>query len=212
MPAVRRSIQSNKYRINEIFFSLQGEGARVGTPNIFVRFSGCNQACWFCDTQHARFMEMTADDIQLRSEGWACKNVILTGGEPLLQVDLHLMQVLKRSGFFLALETNGTLPILPGFDYIACSPKPPLIAVIPKVDEVRVPIAAQGFGSIEDYDPQRFGYGAPLFLPIAEHYFLSPIFDGQHLVQANLDRCLQIIERYPIWRLSVQLHKLLKIR
>ncbi len=117
------------YRINEIFKSIQGEGHRVGTPAIFIRFAGCNLDCtkathgFDCDTDHSERMELTLDGLEERL--WKltpCLWVILTGGEPMLQVDRKLVGHLRGMGFKVAVETNGTIPITVSLDWISVSP------------------------------------------------------------------------------------------
>ena len=109
------------YRINEIFYSLQGEGFWTGTPAVFVRFSGCNLRCPFCDTAHQAFTPMSADDILS-----ACSEapvVVLTGGEPGLQVDAALIEALHGAGYRVHIETNGTVALPGGIDWVTLSPK-----------------------------------------------------------------------------------------
>jgi 7-carboxy-7-deazaguanine synthase len=102
--------------INEIFFSLQGEGPDVGLPTIFVRTTGCNLRCGYCDTSYAYHdgQEMTIDKILQHMGLWRCQRVCLTGGEPLLQEDLPvLLDVLQEDGYYVSVETNGSLDITP---------------------------------------------------------------------------------------------------
>ena len=103
-----------KYKVNEIFYSLQGEGWWTGTPMVFVRLSGCNLKCPWCDTDHRNGVEMSADEILSKvreaSQG-LCRRVCITGGEPLLQLDRALVKTLRDAGLKLHLETNGTLPL-----------------------------------------------------------------------------------------------------
>ena len=101
------------YRINEIFYSLQGEGAFSGSAAIFVRFSGCNLRCPFCDTDFKAYKEMSAQEIveSVKPLSKNCEHVVLTGGEPTLQVDRQLTEAFHSEGFFIAMETNGTREI-----------------------------------------------------------------------------------------------------
>ena len=94
------------YKVNEIFYSLQGEGANTGTPAIFIRFSGCNLRCPFCDTDFAAFTEMTADEIAAATAAYPAELVVLTGGEPSLQVDDTLVNLLHEKGKYIAIETR----------------------------------------------------------------------------------------------------------
>ena len=120
-----------QYQVNEIFYSVQGEGVRSGTANVFVRFSGCNLTCneremgFDCDTEFVSGRKMTAKQIIDESLSIApeCRWVILTGGEPALQLDDELIQTFKEAGYQLAIETNGTKELPQGLDWITVSPK-----------------------------------------------------------------------------------------
>ena len=115
------------YRINEIFYSLQGEGRHTGRAAVFVRFSGCNLKCPFCDTDFKAYREMTVDDIIAAVSEWrACGFVVLTGGEPSLQVDEPLIEALHQEGFYIAIETNGTCP-LPSTIGVRRHPRPRIL-------------------------------------------------------------------------------------
>ena len=100
------------YRVNEIFCSLQGEGFWTGTPMVFLRFSGCNLKCPFCDTDHGGFREMSDGEIvaEILQAGGSCRRVCVTGGEPSLQLDEVLVDALHGAGFKVHVETNGTRP------------------------------------------------------------------------------------------------------
>ena len=111
-------------KINEIFYTLQGEGHHTGYPSVFIRFSGCNMKCPFCDTDHENGILMNDNEIihavNLYSADW----IVLTGGEPCLHIDNEFIKMLKRTtGKKIAIETNGTLPIPDGIDWITVSPK-----------------------------------------------------------------------------------------
>ena len=118
-------MNAKTYRVNEIFFSLQGEGFWTGTPMVFVRLSGCNLKCPFCDTDHSAFQEMTAGEIMkaASSAGNACRRICLTGGEPSLQADEALLEAFHEAAYTVHMETNGTLPVPEGIDWITLSPK-----------------------------------------------------------------------------------------
>lgn len=191
-----------RYRINEVFYSLQGEGVRAGTPNLFLRFSRCNLLCqvashgFDCDTEFESGVWMTIPEIvvELRSLGPRCDWVVLTGGEPALQVDPELIEVLHGEGFKLAIETNGTLALPPGLDWITVSPKVPEPALKQRTaHEVKYVRAA--------------GQPLPETVVQAEHYLLSPAFASDGLPPANLEWCIQLCRDNPPWRLSVQQHK-----
>lgn len=184
------------YRINKIFFSIQGEGKRVGTPQVFVRFSGCNMKCPFCDTDHEPFDEMTAEQIvqTCLSIAGNCRSVSFCGGEPTLQLDEELIKAFD--GWYKSIETNGTHKVPQGIDYIVCSPKTSRIEP-DNIDELRFVIKA----------------GDPLPTPCktAKRMCLSPCFDGDRLVKENLYHCIRLVQENPSWLLSLQWHKFIGI-
>ena len=130
----------HSYRVNEIFYSIQGEGAFAGTPAVFVRFSGCNLACPWCDTDHSHFAEMTRDELEnaVRAllTGRDGAIIVLTGGEPALQLhdDEPLFREFKNR---VCIETNGTLPVPDWVDWVTVSPKNELSAIVPLFDELK---------------------------------------------------------------------------
>jgi len=191
-----------RYRINEIFYSLQGEGVRAGTPNLFLRFSRCNLLCqvathgFDCDTEFESGTWKTLPEIvaELRSLGPRCDWIVLTGGEPALQVDPELIDALHAGGYKLAIETNGTLELPAGLDWITVSPKVPEEALKQRrAHEVKYVRAA--------------GQILPETVVEAEHYLVSPSFEGNELPAANLEWCIRLCRENPQWRLSVQQHK-----
>ena len=151
--------------VNEIFYSLQGEGGRSGQPSIFIRLAKCNLTCSFCDTDFERGVKMTTDEVLREIEPYRCKWIIWTGGEPTLQLNDAIVSLFKGKGYLQAIETNGTRRVPRGIDYITCSPKQHFEKVrelIPEVDELRFPI--------QKGDPVPDA----TILPKAKHYFLSP--------------------------------------
>jgi 7-carboxy-7-deazaguanine synthase len=114
---------TNHLKVNEIFHSIQGEGFWAGTPTVFVRLSGCNLHCPFCDTQFKDFVEMTGLEILEEVSKYPIGIVVLTGGEPTLQPLDNLLQLLHNEGLKVHLETNGIKPIIEGFDWVTWSPK-----------------------------------------------------------------------------------------
>lgn len=182
-----------KKKINEIFYSLQGEGVHTGTPAVFVRFSGCNLRCSFCDTRHEDGTWMTNEEIVEEVRRHPSRLVILTGGEPSLQIDDDLLRLLHDDGRYICIETNGTHPLPPGIDWITCSPKGDAPVVLEKMDEVKVVYTGQ---DVEMYHDRLK----------AEHYSLQPC-SGQ-----NTTETVAYVLTHPWWRLSLQTHKLIDIR
>jgi 7-carboxy-7-deazaguanine synthase len=189
--------------VNEIFYSLQGEGGRTGQASIFIRLAKCNLACSFCDTDFERGVKMSLEEVFKEIEKYNCKWIIWTGGEPSLQLNDKIVAFFKERGYLQAIETNGTKRIPSGIDYITCSPKQNFEIVkelIPEVDELRFPIQK----------------GDPLpdisILPKTNRYLLSPIFDNDKVIQENVDYCISLIKDNPVWALSLQTHKLIGIR
>ena len=178
-------------KINEIFYSLQGEGFHTGTPAVFVRFSGCNLKCSFCDTHHEDGRMMSDDEIIAEVCKYPCRMVILTGGEPGLWIDGKLTAALHAAGKYIAIETNGTCILPEDIDWVTCSPKEGAILKVCRMDEVKVVYVGQ---YVCEY----------LKLP-ARHYFLQPC-SGQ-----NTNDVIAYIKEHPQWRLSLQTHKLIDI-
>lgn len=189
-------------RVNEIFYSLQGEGGRTGQASVFIRLSGCNLACDFCDTDFEHGTKMSKEEILNKIRSFGCQWIVWTGGEPTLQLTDEIVSFFHTHGFLQAIETNGTRKIPSGIDYIACSPKQQIEKVkeiILQVDELRFPIKKGD--SLPDIS----------LLPKATHYLLSPIFDGANVVQENVNYCVSLIKENPVWALSLQTHKLIGI-
>lgn len=129
--------------VNEIFYSLQGEGARVGQPSIFIRLSKCNLACSFCDTDFEFGRDMTIEEILDEIGLFGCDWIVWTGGEPTLQLTDEIVAAFKQNGYKQAIETNGTRRVPAGIDYITCSPKQnfkKIRTLIPYADELRFPL------------------------------------------------------------------------
>ncbi len=179
-------------KINEIFYSLQGEGFHTGTPAVFVRFSGCNLKCPFCDTQHEDGTLMTDEAIVEEVCRYPARMVILTGGEPSLWIDEGLVRLLHGAGKYICIETNGTRPLPPGINWVTCSPKAGGAVCLERMDEVKVVYQGQ---SLLPYES----------LP-ARHFFLQPCSGG------NIAETVACVLRHPHWRLSLQTHKLIDIR
>lgn len=197
------------YRVNEIFYSLQGEGRHTGRAAVFVRFSGCNLRCPFCDTDHTSHTDMTAREIVDSVMEWReCGFVVLTGGEPALQVDDALVEVLHSEGFYVAMETNGTLPVPSSVDWVTVSPKDMFVSgdgssgkVVAKGDEIKVVFDGEN-------EP-------PLYGTIDDECYrcLQPCDTGDaERNKAVVKQCVEYILKHPCWHLSLQTHKLIDIK
>lgn len=193
------------YKVNEIFYSLQGEGRWMGRPAVFVRMSGCNLKCPFCDTDFRGYREMSADDILSKclEEGGECRFIVLTGGEPSLQVDEQLIATLYKAGYYLSMETNGTHAIPEGIDWVTCSPKVDFTEggelVVRKVDELK--LIFDGEHEVSDHGIAcAFRYLQPCDVGNDSRNYLI------------LSECIKYIKAHPEWQLSVQMHKIVGIR
>lgn len=181
-------------RVNDIFYSLQGEGRNTGRAAIFIRFAGCNLKCPFCDTDFSQYEEMSDEDILNRIKSYPSRFVVLTGGEPSLQVDRLLVDLLHSHGYELAMETNGTNPIVDGIDWITCSPKGN--TVIKRCNELKC--------IFEETTQVPDDHGIS-----AEYKYLQPcdVQDAERNAQI-VKRCFDYILQHPEWRMSLQTHKL----
>ncbi len=195
------------YQINEIFYSLQGEGVRAGEPSLFVRFARCNLACsvdshgFDCDTEFESGRRLGAAEIvgELQALSADCRWVVLTGGEPALQLDRELIEALHEAGYRLAIETNGSIELPPGLDWITVSPKVAEHAIRQRrADEVKY--------------VRAYGQAIPETVVEADHYLISPAFEGDELDRRTLGWCIRLVREHPPWRLSVQQHKLWRVR
>ncbi|WP_116137230.1 7-carboxy-7-deazaguanine synthase [Trinickia diaoshuihuensis] len=207
------------YAVKEIFYTLQGEGANAGRPAVFCRFAGCNlwsgreedrasAVCRFCDTDFVgtdgenggkyRDAEALAGKIaSLWPEGEANRFVVCTGGEPMLQLDEPLVGALHAAGFEVAIETNGSLPVLESIDWVCVSPKADAPLVVTKGNELKVVVPQDG---------QRLAEYAELDFD----YFLVQPMDGPSR-ELNTRLAIDWCKRHPRWRLSMQTHKYLNI-
>ena len=195
-----------KIRVNETFVSLQGEGHFTGTPAFFLRLSGCNLQCPFCDTQHQTYKDMSEEEIVREATGHAPRHIVITGGEPALQLTQTLVDKLHAAGFFIQVETNGSLPLPKGIDRVTCSPKGE--PVLESVDELKV--LYEGEGTTPELFlkslPQR-GRRRGLFL------YLQPLDTGDEMRNRIILRdTIDYILQHPKWSLSLQTHKLLGIK
>jgi 7-carboxy-7-deazaguanine synthase len=205
-----------QYTVNEIFYSLQGEGVRAGTANVFIRFSGCNLECdvmegpkspggFACDTEFTSGRKMTSEEIiravkELMPEPRA---VVLTGGEPMLQVDRELLLEMKNDQIFVAIETNGSVEIP-----LATCTLIDWICVSPKVAEH----ALKELQANEVKYVRHAGQGIPKTKVSAMYKILSPAWAPGVGFGKNLAWCIQLIKENPEWRLSIQQHKIWGVR
>lgn len=200
------------YSLVEIFESLQGEGRNMGRPCVFVRFSGCNLACPWCDTDTARRFSLSRDDLLAEVRTFRAKSVILTGGEPTIQPGMpELVAALKDAGYWIGVETNGLVAPdwLASVDYVACSPKAEVAdrylsdasAGLRHCDEVRIVASAED--AVVRFAQAIRGRIA------ATDYYISPCErDGQ----IDFATAKAVLARLDGWSLSVQLHKILGFR
>ena len=204
------------YKVNEIFYSLQGEGRNTGRAAVFVRFSGCNLHCTFCDTDFTHYETLSAEQIVNRMREICaeadCEQpfpmVVLTGGEPTLQVDSALIRAIHAAGFsFVAMESNGTALPPANLDWLTVSPKAPEWLAAPAHATVAVrqcnelKVVFDGQTPVSDLGIQ------------AQYYYLQPCDVGDANRNAEItSACIAFIKQHPRWRLSLQTHKLVGIR
>jgi len=222
-------------RINDIFYSLQGEGYNTGRAAVFVRFAGCNLRCPFCDTEFDSFREMTDDEIieeMSRSEERGARSedslaaprfkplVVLTGGEPTLQVDEPFVDLLHKHGYEVAMESNGTRPAPRNLDWLTVSPK---VGRGARSEERGTRNEGRGTGNEErgtrlpdelkvvfdeNTDPESY-LPSPFTLHPSPKLYLQPCDTGDTARNARIVRqCIDYIKTHPHWRLSLQTHKL----
>ena len=195
------------YRVNSIFYSLQGEGRNTGRAAVFVRFAGCNLRCPFCDTEFDTFTEMSAEDILDAICDYPSRFIVLTGGEPTLQVDESFVDLLHRHGYEVAMESNGTRPAPRNLDWLTVSPKTK--GEWQEVSGERLPDELKMV--VDEYtDPEAFL--SPLTSQPSPFLFLQPCDTGDAERNAVImRRCVAYIKSHPQWRLSLQTHKLIGI-
>lgn len=204
------------YRINEIFYSIQGEGHWTGRPAVFVRFSGCNlwsgveadrasSICTFCDTDFTSYTEyrttgevVAAVTALLPDNAWDVRTpmVVITGGEPMLQFDADLARALRSVPLYVAIETNGTKTIPFHVDWVCVSPKTPVLKT--------------GGNELKLVYPQQRITPDMFDTDCWDHTWLSPM-DGPDLA-ANIADAYQYCLDYPEWRLNLQTHKVIGVR
>ena len=209
------------YQVKEIFYTLQGEGANAGRPAVFCRFAGCNlwsgreqdragAACRFCDTDFVgtdgtlggKYADADALAARIAAQ-WPAGHsghrfVVMTGGEPLLQVDSALIAALHAWGFQIAVETNGTIAAPEGIDWICVSPKAGAPWVQREGHELKLVWPQPSF-QLEELEAARF-----------THRYLQPMDNPEQ--KRNTEACIALCLARPAWRLSLQTHKITSIR
>ena len=194
------------YRINEIFYSLQGEGFHTGTSAVFVRFSGCNLRCTFCDTQHQVGEMMSLQEVVNEVNKYPIAPLlVLTGGEPSLFIDEAFVAELKqKTGKKIAIETNGTRPLPSNLDWVTFSPKSAFECgnlepcVLMHCDELKVVYLGQDLAQYDGIE--------------AKYRFLQPCFvEDEQQRSANMRVCVEAVKAHSGWRLSLQIHRILNI-
>jgi len=216
------------YTVKELFPTLQGEGAHTGRAAVFCRFTGCNlwsgreedrssAVCQFCDTDFVGSdgdgggkFETAQDLADAIEQAWLStqagpqqRYVVFTGGEPLLQLDKELIDAIHHKGFELAIETNGTLKVPTGVDCVCVSPKAGADLVVLQADEIKLVIPQSGHQNLENLLArfEKMDY---------RHRYLQPM-DGAQLAE-NTQLAIQLCQKRPLWRLSMQTHKIIGIR
>jgi len=203
------------YTVKEIFYSLQGEGFHAGRPAIFCRFAGCNLNCDFCDTDFegtdgpnggvygtaerlaARVAAIWPDSTMPGGKAF----VVCTGGEPLLQLDAPLLDAFHSHGLEVAVETNGTIPAPTSLDWLTVSPKENTKLLQKSGDELKL-LFPQRDVSPEQFESLDF-----------EHFCLQPVDTGETVAnRKNTEAAVEYCLKYPLWRLSLQIHKVVGIR
>lgn len=187
-------------RVNDIFYSLQGEGRNTGRAAVFIRFAGCNLRCPFCDTEFSEYREMSDEDIIRAIAGWPSRFVVLTGGEPTLQVDDAFIALLHANGYEVAMESNGTRPAPAAIDWLTVSPKEAFTGgngrlAVTRCHELKC--LFDGVTPVSDYGVE------------ADYYYLQPCDTGDaERNRSVIAACIDYIRCNPKWRLSLQTHKL----
>lgn len=196
-------------KISEIFYSLQGEGARVGEPTIFIRLSGCSakNACLksgvMCDTEYESGRDYTREELhkKILELTAICSTITWTGGEPTDQLTEEDVQFFIDKGYYQTIETSGIKPVPKGIDFISLSPK------------VAEHILAKHFptGVTELRYVRHKGQEIPVPSITAKHYFVSPHSDGFNINFENVKHCIDLCLRNPQWKVSIQMHKIYQI-
>lgn len=193
-------------KIKEIFYSLQGEGAHTGQPAIFVRFTGCNLACPFCDTDFKGGDDYTEEELVREVEKYLpCRFVVFTGGEPTLQLTDSLISRLHEEGFYLAMETNGTREYPRGIDWITVSPKNDFCANVNlypyNISAAEVKVVYNGENAPETYEK------------LGVMKYIQPCDTGDPAQNEEIiKKSIEWLKGHPDWRLSLQTQKIINVR
>jgi 7-carboxy-7-deazaguanine synthase len=222
-------------KVSEIFYSPQGEGARAGSPSLFVRLQGCSakHACYQhgirCDTEFESGQPMAIDELaeRLSKLSPTCRWIVWTGGEPLDQLRPHILEQFRQAGYLNALETSGTRPLgeqmVNVLDWIVVSPKcaEHVLRRNFATGYVWHPLRGDSASDVArhrmnvDVHELRYvrheGQSIPEPALSALHYCLSPHSDGAELNHDNLRHCMQLVSENPRWRLSPQMHKVWRV-
>jgi len=200
-------------KVREVFYTLQGEGSRAGEASIFIRLSGCNQACWFCDTDWSFGRTTTVADLAERIKKYPCNWIVWTGGEPTLQLTDRIVEYFRKLGYQQAIETNGSNPVPEGINFVSCSPK-----VSPEI--LRKSFEKRGVINEYRYVVNAIDIDKQIpdieDIPKARHYYLSPLFLGEEKKRFEIQpetvrMCVEYIKEHHQWKLSIQQHKIWQI-
>lgn len=201
----------DKLRVNEIFYSIQGEGARVGSPSVFIRLTGCDLTCGFCDTEFESGKEMSLVEILNYIEGFECKSIVWTGGEPGIQLKQPHIAFFKEHDYFQCIETNGNKPVPMNIDFISLSPK---VAehVLLKNYKHFLEVKRSERPKLElRYVRHKGQMALPTPALPADYYYISPMFDGDKVNVENVNHCIKLALSDPRWNVSIQQHKIVGV-
>ena len=197
-------------KINEIFHSIQGEGCRSGVPSVFVRFSGCNLRCSFCDTQHERGRYLTDDEIIEEIRKYKARQIVLTGGEPSLYIDREFILRLKEAtGMEIAIETNGTRQLPEGIDWVTLSPK----LGMSETGDASIKVSHANELKVVDTGQKLEGYFNLACVDEKTIFLLQPCYveDAQER-EENTRRTINRVLEDCRWRLSLQTHRMVGVK
>lgn len=206
---------TGKLKVNEIFYSLQGEGANTGLPMIFIRLSGCSikEICYnngvLCDTEFESGKSMEVNEIIefIKLNDFKSKWILFTGGEPLDKLkDCHI-STFKENGFKIAIETSGAKKIIKNIDYITVSPK-----VAEHILEKNFPLRQNGTNVDELRYIRTTSHSIPMPKLLAFNYFISPMAIGANIPMNTIEHCVKLCLDNPEWKLSIQTHKVIGVQ